>query len=321
MIDLSKLKGLSDWQKMRGEIEAAVISAMGPLSKTRAELQVKVLDEFSYDGYVRRRVNYFVDDWERVSAWQFIPEGKEEVPAILCCHQMAPQAKNEAAGLGGDLRLAFAKYYAELGYATIAPDVLTAGDRVSVGLEPYDTKAYYKEKPKASIMGRILWDHVHALDALCETRRVDPERLGVIGHGLGAVNALLLAGFDERIQACVASCGFTRFADDDNPKRWACEEGFTYFPQLKSALESRDFPFDWEHILALAAPSPTLLLTALNDESFPKTKNCEKAVKLARKVYKLLGEESAIENCAHNDGHCVTVDGQERASDWFERWL
>ena len=321
MHDLGKLKGLSEWPAVRSSIEKAVTDMVGEIPKEKVELQLKTQDELSFPGFTRRRISYFVTEWERVSAWMFIPDGKDEVPAILCCHQTVPQGKDEPAGIEGDPRLAFARHYAELGYATIAPDCITAGERVPHRLEPYDTRSFYKDFPKLSAVGKMVADHVRALDAVCETKRVDPSRLGVVGHSLGAYNALFLAGYDERIQCCVASCGFTRFAEDKDPERWARDEGFVHLPRFKEALAKREYPFDWEHILALVAPCPTLLITALNDDTFSNTKSCAKAVKLAQTVYRLLGAPSALEHFTHSQGHAVTQEVLDVADDWLERWL
>lgn len=320
-IDLSKIKRLTQWQEAREAIESAIREVLGPLPTLRADLQVKTIDEFEHRGYVRRRVNYFVNEWERVSAWLCIPDGKDDVPALLCCHQTVPQGKDEPAGLNGDPNLAYAKRFAEMGYVTLAPDCITAGERVSPGHNPYDTAVFYSDNDEMSAMGKMLWDHAVALDVLSETKRVDAARLGVIGHSLGAYNAIFLAAFDERIQACAASCGFTRFEDDTNPERWARDEGFVHFPRLRPAIEARQYPFDWEHILALAAPVPILLLTALNDDIFPHTESCGVAVERAQRVYSLLGAPEAIENLEHMDGHSMPVEAFDRAAEWFEQWL
>ena len=92
-------------------------------------------------------------------------------------------------------------------------------------------------------------------------------------------------------------------------------------PKLRRAIESGDFPFDWDEVLALIAPIPTLLITALNDEELTNTSSVDKAVKGARKIYKLLGAQKAIENATHADGHRMTRDSLELADDWLERWL
>jgi len=321
VISLTKAKNPSEWPVLRNEIELSVLSVLGTIPKKRVELQTKAMDELTFSGYVRKRINYFVSDWERISAWLFIPDQKEDLPAIVCCHRATPQGKDEPAGLDGDPTLALAQRYAERGYVTVAPDCITAGDRKSSGLEPYDTKSFYKDNPKMSAMGKMLSDHIYAVDVLCEVKCVDSARIGVVGHGLGGRNAAFLTAFDERIQACVASCGFTRFAADNDPGRWARESGFIYFPLLREAIAKKKFPFDWEHVLALMAPSPTCVITALNDDTLPATKSCDKAVRQAKQVYRLLGASDALSHFEHEDGHRMTPEILEVADDWFERWL
>lgn len=320
-MDLGKLKGLGDWPKMRREIEASVTTVLGKLPKLHMDPQVKTVEELEFPGYVRRRINYFVDEWDRVSAWYFVPDGKEEKPAILCCHQTSPQGKDETAGIEGDPMLAFARRYAERGYVTLAPDCMTAGERVSEGLKPFETELLYRDYPKLSAVGKMLADHMRCVDVLTDAREVDASRIGVVGHDLGGYNGLFLVAFDERVQVCVSSCGFTNFAEDEDPGRWARDSGLVLFPKLCEAAKKREFPFDWEHILALITPSPTLLITALNDEVLSNTKSCEKAANRARKVYKFLGADAALGVLTHKEGHRMTLETLDAADEWFERWL
>jgi hypothetical protein len=178
MQDLTKLKGLSEWPPVREKIDAAVRDVLGYMDPERVELQMKTLDEMSFPGYTRRRVNYFVDEWERVTAWLFVPDGRDEVPGILCCHQAVPQGKDEPAGVKGDPCLALAQRYAEMGYVTIAPDCATSGERQSHGLQPYDTKSFYKDNPKKSILGKMMQD----LCTRCAVR-FEARRPGAAGRG------------------------------------------------------------------------------------------------------------------------------------------
>ena len=321
MVDLQDVKGLADWQHTRKDLEAAVLNVLGKPPKPAVELQTKVIDEVELSGYTRRRVNYFVDEWTRASAWMFVPDGKDQGPAILCCHQKTHRGKDEPAGIDGSPLLAFAQHYAERGYVTIAPDSVLAGERISSGLEPFDTKQFYKDFPKYSVMAKMLSDHQQAIEVLMESKSVDPARIGVIGHDLGGVNALLLAGFDDRIQACVASCAFTMFSEDPNPERWSGKNGFIMFPKLRKAVETKEFPFDWDGILAMIAPCPTRLITALNDDVLPNTRSADKAATRAKKIYKLLGAESAIDNVSLRSGHVMSQEALEAADEWFERWL
>ncbi len=321
MTDLSKVKHLLEWPPMRSAIDKEVRALLGPVRREKVDLQLKTVDEVDFRGYSRRRVNFFIDPWERVSAWLFIPDGKDETPGLLCCHQEVPQGKDEPAGLEGDSRMALAQHYAEAGYVTLCIDCATAGDRVSGRKPAYDTAAFYKDNPKASFMGKMLADHMAALDVFEEVKRVDTARLGVIGHGLGGANALLLAAFDDRVQACVASCGFTRFETDKNPEWWVEHEGMSLIPALQSHIAAKKYPFDWEHVLALAAPSAVLVMSTLSDAKFANPRSTQKAVTQAAKIYKLLGAGGALDYFGHHDGHRMTPESLEVADEWFERWL
>lgn len=321
MVDLAKLKNLMEWPVMRGQIEKEVRSVLGNVRPEPVDLQIKVVDEVDFRGYSRRRINFFVDQWDRISAWLFIPDGKEETPGILCCHQQVPQGKDETAGLEGDPRMALAQHYAELGYATLAIDCLTAGERTASRKPAYDTRAFCKENPKLSFAGKMLLDHMRAISVFDEIKRVDTARLGVVGHGLGGFNALLLAAFDDRVQACVASCAFTRFATDKNPGYWVQHEEMSLMPGLASLIEKGEYPFDWEHIIALAAPSAVLILNSLSDSFFSNPRSSQKAVTNASKIYKLLGATAALDHFGHHDGHRLTPETLEAADEWFERWL
>lgn len=317
----ANLAEVTNWPKQRKSIEDALRKLLGKLPKQRVDLQLKTIDEQDFPGYSRRRINYFVDEWERISAWLFVPEDEEDAPALLCCHAEVPQGKDEPAGLEGEPNLALAKHYAELGYVTIAPDTITAGERVVPGKAAFDTSTFYKEHSKASALGRMFTDHQHAIDALAEVTQVDDERMGVIGHGLGGVNALILAALDDRIRACVASCGITRFAEDPNVSRWTGNGKFTALPQLKPAIEENQFPLDWEQIVALAAPTPMLLITALNDEQLDNTASCDTVVESARPIYHSLAASRAICNVTHKKGHSFPLEALAQADEWLDSWL
>ena len=315
------LADVKDWPKQRKSIQDTLRKLLGKLPKQRVDLQLKTVDEQEFPGYVRRRVNYCVDEWERITAWIFVPEYEEDAPALVCCHSAVPQGKDEPAGLEGEANLALAKHYAELGFVTIAADTITAGERIVPGKAAYDTSVFYKEHSKASALGRMFTDYQHAIDALMECARVDGDRIGAVGHGLGAVNALILSALDDRIRTCVASCGFTRFAEDPGVGRWIDDDGFGALPQLQKAIDEGEFPLDWEQIIALAAPTPLLLITALNDDRLANTASCNAAVEFARPIYTALAAGRAISNMTHKKGHTFPNEALGHADEWFDSWL
>jgi len=285
------------------------------------DLQIRAQEENDVHGVVRRQIIFFLNETEMVSGWLFIPEGRDETPAILCCHHETIYGKDEIAGLEGNPRLAFAQHYAELGYVTLAIDAPTVGKRAHADLESYNTTAFYKENKDITFAGKMLADHSRALDVFAEVKRVDTSRIGVIGHGLGALNALLLASYDNRVQACVASCGFSRFATDKHAGKWPGKEKLLLFPEIARGAQSKNLRFDWEHILALAAPTPVQIITSVSNAQHSNPKSCQKAVTLASKIYKLLGAPGALDHFTHHDGHTVTPETLEVADEWFERWL
>ena len=321
MHDLAAITRPSEWVSIRGKLDAAILGTLGQFPKERGDLQARVVDETSFPGYVRQRVNYFIDEWERVSGWLFLPETSDDAPTILCLHDLVPQGKEEPAGIEGDKSLAFARRYAELGFAAFAPDAIACGERVSNGAEPFDTKMFAKDSPKLSVLGKLLWDNLYAMDLLSDMRGIDPARIGVIGHGLGGTSALLLAAFDERLQACVASCGFTRFHDDPAPERWVSPEGFVQVTKLKPFVKQKAYPFDWEHVLAMAAPIPNLVIAALNDDVMGNTETCLQAAEQAQGVYGLLSAANALQALSHRKGRCMPPEALEAADEWFQRWL
>ena len=198
---------------------------------------------------------------------------------------------------------------------------MTAGERVLSSRVPFDSSTWYDEHPRGALLGKMLHDHMRALDAMQECRRIDGERLGVVGHGLGGANALLLAATDERVRVTVSSCGFVPFAKDGNLQRWYDDDGLVLAPKLKAAAAKQEYPFDWDDVLAMIAPNPTLVLTAENDEELPESKHCKAALDAAGKIYRRLGSKSALKQIRHKEGHRMTFELFDSVSTWFDRWL
>lgn len=321
MIDLSKTSSLMGWPETRKAIEAALREALGKMPKHPQDSQIKVIEENETRGITRKRVIFSVTDDETVSGWLFSPDGKEEVPGILCCHGLTPHGKDEPAGFEGNHRLAFAQHYAERGYATLAVDMPAAGERTPAKREHFDADFFHKENPGMSLAAKALSDHMQAVGVFAEVKRVDATRIGVIGHGLGGFNALLLAAFDDRVQACVASSAFTRLATDKTPGQWPGSPPVTLVPKFSATGPGGSFPLDWEHILALAAPTAVQVITSLSNSIHTNPKSCQKAVTLAGKIYKLLGAQSALDLYTHHDGEDFTPETLDVADEWFERWL
>jgi len=66
---------------------------------------------------------------------------------------------------------------------------------------------FARRHPKTLGMHKMLYDAIRGVDVLVSLPEVDQNRIGAVGHSLGAKETLYLAAFDERIKAAVASEG------------------------------------------------------------------------------------------------------------------
>jgi dienelactone hydrolase len=317
-----EVRSAADFEGRRREIRSFLTELLAELPKHRQALDARFERRAETDDYTRHSVSYFVEPGERVTAFLCVPrKASQPMPAILCMHQTVPQGKLEPVGLEGDPTMAFADRYARMGYATLAPDCKLAGERQVCGYPAYDTRPFHVLEPQWSYMAKMLWDHMGALDFLASLPFVDSGRLGCIGHSLGAYNGFFLAAFDERVQACVASCGFVPLSADENPRRWCRDNWCVHLPRLRPYIDRGEIPFDFHHVFSLVAPRALLLITGLGDHIFPKTEHCDESFKKAMRVYELLGAPDRLAHFVHDKGHSVPPEAQAQADAWLRRWL
>src|SRR5262249_47219069 len=122
----------ADWRKRRAHILANMQKVMGPLpdASRKAPLDVRVVEEFKGDGFIRKKLTYAAEKGDRVPAYLFLPTGKTgKLPAVLCLHPTQLQlGKGVAAGLGPKADRAYALELAKRGYVTLTPDYPKMGE-------------------------------------------------------------------------------------------------------------------------------------------------------------------------------------------------
>ncbi len=294
-----------------------------PTNLTPPPLEVRELGVEVLADYTRRhvRIKSEADDW--IPAYLLVPKPltAARLPAMLCLHQTVAQGKEEPCGMKGDPELAFAVELVKRGYVCLAPDVIGFGERIAAGKQPYDNSlAFYRKHPGWSFMGKMIWDVGRVVDYLESLPFVDPKRIGSIGHSHGAYGTLFATAFEPRIAAAVASCGFTTFRSDPNPDRWSHLTAL--MPQLGFYLpEAASIPFDWQHVLALAAPRNLFVWYATQDSIFPKTENLAGLLQDVREVYQLYGATNALAWQAFDGPHKFPRAGREMAYRWLDEKL
>lgn len=299
----------AEWEKRRAHILANMQLVMGPMpaDSNRVPLDMQVVEESDQPKYVRKKISFATESWDRVPAYLLVPKGlKDRAPAMLCLHPTSNFGKGQVVGLGNNEDRNYASELAERGYVVLAPDYPGFGDYVQT------RKALY-EHDYVSCTMKGIWNHMRAVDLLQSLPEVDPNRIGCIGHSLGGHNTLFLGAFDKRVKAMVTSCGFTVF-----PKyRGGDLTGWThdgYMPRIASvyAKDPAKMPFDFTEILGALAPRAVFVAAPLNDDNFDHT-GVDDCVAAARKVYALFGAEAHLAVIHPDCPHDFPPDVREQA--------
>lgn len=252
-------------------------------------MNIQYKDSLKTEDYIRYTISFTVAENENLPAYLYIPvyNHQHKHPAMLVLHSTGVLGKAIVDGQGDLPDRALAKELAERGYAVIAPDYPSFGD-----LKDYD---FDNDRYESGSMKGI-FNHIRCVDLLQSLDRVDPERIGVIGHSLGGHNAMFVAAFDERLKVVVSSCGWTQFEYydiGDSAEKYGGRLGpwaqDRYMPILKTKyhLDQSKIPFNFHEIIALIAPRLFISNSPLRDTNFD-VKGVKEGIQKASVVYESL---------------------------------
>jgi dienelactone hydrolase len=278
--------------------------------------------------YTRARVIYAVEPGERVPAWLLTPHGAAPPggwPALVAVHQHANQydlGKAEPAGLAGDPMYHYGRDLCQRGYVVLCPDLLCFEERrpaseARAARKPLGGDENERfELTKRVLSGsclqtKYLHDLTCTVDLLISLPSVNRERLGVIGHSLGGLEALWLAWYDPRIVAAVSSCGFGLLR---TMVRDAINHGFaTYVPGLLDVC-------DLDMVAATVAPRAFMLTAGESDPLFPSD-GVRAIAAAARRQYAEVGAPERFEAILFPGGHSFPDEVKVEAYAFLDRWL
>jgi dienelactone hydrolase len=230
---------------------------------------------------------------------------------MLCLHQTIAIGKDEPAGLGSNLDLAYARELTERGYVTLAPDYPNFGE--------YKIDVYNLGYSSATM--KAIWNNLRAVDLLADLPEVDPSRIGVIGHSLGGHNSIFTALFDPRIKAVVSSCGFNAFPFyyKGNIAGWS-HQG--YMPALRARyeLDLKRVPFDFPELIAALAPRAFFTSSPLHDANF-EVEGVRACITAARPVFELERAPDRLVAIYPDAEHSFPKAAREAAYRFLDRFL
>lgn len=324
---LDGVKGADDWNVKRSGIRRQWLEVMGEVPE-RFPVSWEVRSERKERDHTRIHLAYSTAYGDTVPAYLLIPDdtvgGRNEAgrrPAVLALHPTHESGKaNVSLPSGRDNR----RYGLELvsrGYIVLAPDALTAGERIYDGLPGFHSGPFYERHPTWSTVGKNTVDHQYGIDLLCSLDGVAKDRIGVIGHSFGGYNAYFLAGLDDRIQAVVSSCGFSPFYGDPHPTHWGVREWYTHLPKITDYLSRYEVPFEFHEIAALAAPVPSFHYYGQGDKIFPHWQAIGACMAELYDLYRFLEAGDRFQAVMTAKEHDFPSEIRGMAYSFLDRWL
>jgi dienelactone hydrolase len=308
-------------------VRQALVTCLGPFSE-RVPLALTVSAPIEEGTSTRTLVTYQVEAGEQVSAWWLMPQGVTPTdgwPAVLAIHQHANEyhlGKGEPAGLAGNAMYAYGQDLCRRGYAVLCPDLLCFEERrsapaVGQGDRPLADAEYERfEFTKRVLAGsclqtKYLHDLVCAVDVLTALPAINRERLGVIGHSLGGLEALWLSWYDARIKVGVSSCGFSLLR---TIMRDGINHGFAmYVPGLLAVG-------DLDELVMGVAPRAFLLTAGETDPLFP-IDGIHAIVEQAQQPYAQQGAPERFQAILFSAGHSFPDEVKATTYDFLDRLL
>ena len=299
-------------------------------------IEPDVLAETQREGYMEVKVQFPSGTGDMIKGYLLIPNNTTVLsprPAIIALHSTGPGA-SQTVGLTPKENRCYGMELAQRGYVVLAIDVISAGERVYPGYDPYYTNEFYEIYPRWSAMDKMICDHKKGLDYLCSLNIVDPHRLGCIGHSLGGYNSFFLQAFDSRIKAAVSSCGFSPMGRSNMPYQFARDDWFVHFnPICRDYIRAGMIPCDMHEIMALCAPRPLFNYSGKKDAIyFPSYANpdndftewwqtVDMALDQVSRIYEILGKADHFVRIDGEGGHDFPPDVREKAYCWLDKWL
>jgi dienelactone hydrolase len=309
----TKISTLEGWKNRREELRKWWLEFLGPMpAERKGAPKLEILEEDRPEGVIRQRVQYEVEPGILTQAYLLKPAaGAGKLPAVAAFHSTVDESILQPAGVKGVPEKAFGLRFARQGRVVFCPRNYLWPDNTHIAAKE-EVEKFQKRKPPSNGMQskgmvKMLYDALVAVDILASLPEVDDERIGAVGHSLGAKETLYLAAFDERVKVTVSSEGGigTKFSNWDAP--W----------YLGDSIKKPDFTHEHHELLALAAPRPFLLLggdSADGDRGWP-------FIEQALKVYQLYGKPPRVGQYNHKKGHAVPPEAEQRIDEWFAAYL
>ena len=267
----------------------------------------------------------FGDDLQGTLFYPLGPDGKTKpgkLPVVVWLHPYTYQngwsAGSPWSSTGADYGLERRPSFPELvkrGFAVLAFDQLGFGTRV------LDARKFYERYPKWSLMGKMVSDTRAAIDAVRALDVIDPDRVYLLGYALGAKVGLMTAALDDGVRGVASISGVDplRLSTPDKGT-----EGIRHYSHLHGLMPKLGFfvgnedrvPFDYDEVVALAAPKATLIVAPMKDR-YARIEDVQRELEPAAGVFRILGRP--LDVWTPDDFNRFPVRLQQQVYDWLAK--
>ncbi len=316
----------------------------------RGALEVEEYQRREFATHTEIKLSYAGEPGERTPAYLLLPRNapRAKQPGILAAHQCASACdvgKEQVIGKCVDWPdQAYGLELVREGFVVLAPDANKVGERYDPSLrEPWQTRydPSLREPWQTAAMlpagqepcctapggswGPIRWkpvlDVMRAIDLLAQHPLVDPLRIGMIGHSLGADTLLWSMPLDSRIRAGVINGGGLMGLTGPNA------------PRETAVWLSRRLPLPFTDVVRLIAPRAFFevignedYLNICDDSLKGAGVDARMAAKRAAheaigEVYRLYGARDRLALYDFDGGHRFPTPARKAAYAWLKRWL
>jgi dienelactone hydrolase len=305
------LSHLTEWKTYRKNLRQRWLEFLGPMPEPRPQLSLEILTDEVRESVRRQLVQYQGEPGMQVQGYLLRPElspDSGKLPGIVALHQTTNSSIDEIAGVSGRDAMHLGFKLAKRGFIVFCPRCFLWQDVSSLNEA---VEQHRRRHPQSLGMAKMLYDAMRATDVLLSVPDIDPDRIGTIGHSLGAKEVLYLTAFDERIHVGVASEGGLGFRSTNWDAPW----------YLGEAIRDPQFALNHHQLLALIAPRPFLIL---GGESGPGAADGDRSwplITAALPAWKLYGGPTRLGLLNHHEGHSVSPKSFDAMAEWLETYL
>lgn len=308
--DFQQADALDRWKSKRADLRKSWLEVLGPMPERPKSNAFEVLRTDELEGLTRTLIRYENEPGQRMEAYLLQPTANVAKPCagLVALHQTSTETIDEIAGVKGPASQHLGLNLAKQGFVVICPRNFLWHE-----VKDYQeaVKQFQTRHPQTLGMHKMLYDAQRAVDILADVPGVDPNKLGTVGHSLGAKEVLYLMAFDERVRTGVFSEGGIAFDSTNWDAPW----------YLGPNLRKETFARNHHELLALIAPRPILVLggesgrgAADGDKSWPY-------IAAALPVYELYGKPARIGLLNHRQGHTIPDDAFQKLEAWLSVYL